>query len=45
MSIKDQLTNMGWSVKSELFEGNKQRIDEMKRQLLDVRVFLISINQ
>ncbi len=42
MNIKDQLINLGWSIKSEFFEGNKQRIDDIKKQLLDVSVFMSS---
>lgn len=41
MNAKDQLTSLGWSIKSEFFEGNKQRLDEMKKQLLDVRYSII----
>jgi hypothetical protein len=41
MNIKDQLISLGWSIKPEFFEGNKQRIDDIKRQLLDVSVFHI----
>jgi hypothetical protein len=41
MNIKDQLSSLGWSVKAEFLEGNKQRIDDVKRQLLDVSMFLI----
>ena len=40
MNIKDQLISLGWSIKPEYFEGNKQRIDDLKRQLLDVSVCL-----
>ena len=39
MNIKDQLISLGWSIKSDFFEGNKQRMDEIKKQLLDVRMF------
>ena len=42
MTTKDQLTSLGWSIKSEFFEGNKQRLEEVKRQLLDVSLFLSS---
>ncbi len=41
MSIKDQLISLGWSVKSELIEGNKQRMEDVKKQLLDVSVFVL----
>jgi hypothetical protein len=40
MNIKDQLTNLGWAIKTEFFEGNKQRIDDVKKQLLDVSRFI-----
>jgi hypothetical protein len=45
MSMKDQFINMGWSVKTEFFEGNKQRIDDIKKQLLDVSVFVFFISR
>jgi len=34
---------LGWTIKSEFFEGNKQRIDDVKKQLLDVSVFVLLI--
>ncbi len=43
MNIKDQLTSLGWTIKPEFFEGNKQRIDDVKKQLLDVSVFVFII--
>jgi hypothetical protein len=45
MSMEDQFINMGWSVKTEFFEGNKQRIDDIKKQLLDVSVFVFFISR
>ncbi len=42
MNVKDQLISLGWSIKPEFFEGNKQRIDDVKRQLLDVSVHMSS---
>ncbi|CAF0956842.1 unnamed protein product [Adineta ricciae] len=35
MSVKEQLINAGWTVKEELFEGNRQRPDDLRKQLLD----------
>lgn len=38
MSIKEQLTSLGWSIKPEVFENNKLKLDEIKKQLLDVNI-------
>ncbi|CAF2746392.1 unnamed protein product [Rotaria sp. Silwood2] len=35
MNIKDQLSSLGWSIQVDFFEKNKQRIDDIKKQLLD----------
>ncbi|CAF4050237.1 unnamed protein product, partial [Adineta steineri] len=35
MNFKDQLYTLGWSIKMDFLEGNKQRIDDVKKQLLD----------
>jgi hypothetical protein len=43
MNIKDQLTSLGWTIKTEFFEGNKQRIDDVKKQLLDVSKFVFLV--
>ena len=36
MSVKEQLIKAGWTVKEELFEGNRQRPEDLRKQLLDV---------
>lgn len=43
MNIKDQLTSQGWSVKTEFLDGIKGRIDDVKKQLLDVSMFIFLI--
>lgn len=40
MSIKDQLNSLGWSIKNEFFEDVKGRIDDVKKQLLNVSEFI-----
>jgi hypothetical protein len=37
-NIKDQLNALGWSVNMDLFDGSKQRIEDIKKKLLDVSV-------
>jgi hypothetical protein len=44
MNIKDQLISLGWSIKADFFEGNKQqRIEDVKKQLLDVSIVVVLI--
>ncbi|UJR09589.1 hypothetical protein I4U23_013824 [Adineta vaga] len=35
MSVKEQLINSGWMVKTEVFEGNRQRMEDVRKHLLD----------
>jgi hypothetical protein len=34
MNPKEQFTSLGWAINAEFFEGNEQRLDEMKKQLM-----------
>lgn len=35
-NLQDQLSQLGWAVKLELFPDNQQRLDQIKKQVLDV---------
>jgi hypothetical protein len=35
-NLRDQLSQLGWAVKLDLFPDNQQRLDLIKKQVLDV---------
>ena len=39
-NLQGQLSQLGWAVKLELFPDNQQRLDQLKKQLLDVSLLL-----
>lgn len=41
MDLKDELNILGWSIKTEFFEGNTQSRDSIKELLLNVRTLFL----